>query len=560
MTLATLVVSTALLQAPTLPLTASPTRPLGTLREQAAVEQEWLRYRLDSVLPRLMRQYHVAMWVVPMREYNEDPVFWSLVSATTFFARRRTIYVFYDRGPERGVERLALGGTSQGGVYDAYHAKEAIDPSIGRRPELVGQAQWDLLRRVIEERDPQTIAVDISRAHAFSDGLSAGEWEQLEAVLPAPYRGRIVRAERLALEYQEIRAPGMLPAYRRLMEVVWGVIDTAFSSRVITPGRTTTDDVAWWMRQRVNDLGFGTWFHTDVDVQRRGRDLSDSGAVVIQRGDVLHCDFGITALGLNTDTQHMGYVLRRGEQDVPEGLKQALENSNRLQDILLAEMRPGRTGNEVLAAALAQMRAAGINGTIYTHPIGDRGHGAGPLIGLWDHQEGVPERGDVLHCDFGITALGLNTDTQHMGYVLRRGENDVPEGLKRALENSNRLQDILLAEMRPARTGNDVLAAALAQMRAAGINGTIYTHPIGDRGHGAGPLIGLWDHQEGVPERGDVPLVPNSWFSIELQATTPVPEWDSQGVRSAQEEDAELGADGRMHWILRRQTEFHIVK
>ena len=451
MTLATLVVSTVLLQAPGLPLTPSPTRPLGTLRQQAAVEQEWLRYRLDSVLPRLMRQYHVAMWVVPMREYNEDPVFWSLVSATTFFARRRTIYVFYDRGPERGVERLALGGTSQGGVYDAYHAKEAIDPSIGRRPELVGQAQWDLLRRVIEERDPASIAVDISHAHAFSDGLSAGEWEQLEAVLPAPYRGRVVRAERLPLEYQEIRAPGMLPAYRRLMEVVWGVIDTAFSNRVITPGRSTTDDVAWWMRQRVNDLGFGTWFHTDVDVQRRGRDLSDSGAVVIQRGDVLHCDFGITALGLNTDTQHMGYVLRRGEQDVPEGLKQALENSNRLQDILLAEMRPGRTGNEVLAAALAQMRAAGINGTIYTHPIGDRGHGAGPLIGLWDHQEGVPDRGDVS-------------------------------------------------------------------------------------------------------------LVPSSWFSIELQATTPVPEWDHQGVRSAQEEDAELGPDGRMRWVLRRQTEFHIVK
>ena len=147
-----------------------------------------------------------------------------------------------------------------------------------------------------------------------------------------------------------------------------------------------------------------------------------------------------------------------------------------------------------------------------------------------------------------------------MGYVLRRGETDAPEGLKRALANSNHLQDLLLAEMRPGRTGNDVLAAALAQMRAAGINGTIYTHPIGDRGHGAGPLIGLWDHQEGVPERGDVPLVPSSWFSIELQATTPAPEWENQGVRSAQEEDAELGADGHMSWILRRQTEFHIVK
>jgi Xaa-Pro aminopeptidase len=436
-------------QAPT--LSATPTRPLGTLREQAAVQQEWLRYRLDSVLPRLMRKYHVAMWVVPMREYNEDPVFWALVSPTTFFARRRTIYVFDDRGPDQGLERLALGGTSQGGLYQAYHARETIDPSIGRRPELVGQAQWALLRQLIEERDPQTIAVDISTTHAFSDGLSAGEWEQLQATLPERYRARVVRAENLPLEYQEIRAPAMLPVYRRLMEVVWGTIDTAFSARVITPGTTTTEDVEWWMRQRVNDLGFGTWFHTDVDVQRRGVDLSDSTNVVIQRGDVLHCDFGITALGLNTDTQHMGYVLRAGEQDVPDGLKRALATSNHLQDILLGAMQPGRTGNEVLAAALAAMHAAGIDGTIYSHPIGDRGHGAGPLIGLWDHQEGVPGRGDVQ-------------------------------------------------------------------------------------------------------------LLPQTWFSIELQATSPVPEWGNQPVRAAQEEDAELGADGRMHWILRRQTAFHVVR
>ncbi len=451
MTIAALVIASLLLQAPTRTLTASPTRPLGTLREQAALQQEWLRYRLDSVLPALMRKHGIAMWVIPMREYNEDPVFWALVSPTTFFARRRTIYVFSDRGPDQGVERLALGGTSQGGVYEAYHAQETIDPSIGRRPELMGQAQWDLLRKVIEQRDPKSIAVDISHTHAFSDGLSAGEWEQLQAALPQQYLARIVRAEDLALEYQAIRAPGMLPAYRRLMEVVWGTIDTAFSRRVITPGKTTTDDVVWWMRQRVNDLGFGTWFHTDVDVQRRGVDLSDSNSVVIQRGDVLHCDFGITALGLNTDTQHMGYVLRAGEQDVPGGLKQALVNSNRLQDIVMAEMQPGRTGN-------------------------------------------------------------------------------------------------------------DALAAALGKMRAAGITGTVYSHPIGDRGHGAGPLIGLWDHQEGVPGRGDVPLLPVTWYSVELQATTPVAEWGGQPVRSAQEEDAELGPDGRMRWILRRQTEFHVVR
>jgi len=450
----TYLLAALLLQAPaaTPPtLRATPQHPLGTLREQAAVQQEWLRYRLDSVLPRLMRQTGVRMWIVPMREYNEDPVFWSLVSATTFAARRRTIYVFYDRGPDKGVERLALGGTSQGGLYQAVFARDTVDSTTGRRPELVGQGQWDLLRQVVEARDPETIAIDISHTHAFSDGLSAGEWEELQATLPPAYLGRIMRAENLPLDYQAIRAPAMLPVYRRLMEVVWTIIDSAFSRAVIVPGTTTTGDVAWWMRQRVNDLGFSTWFHTDVDVQRRGVDLSDSGSVVIQRGDVLHCDFGITAMGLNTDTQHMGYVLREGERDAPAGLVRALGNSNRLQDLLLAEMRPGRTGNEVLAAA----RAA---------------------------------------------------------------------------------------------------------MQRANIDGTIYTHPIGDRGHGAGPLIGLWDHQEGVPGRGDVPLLPGTWFSIELQATTPLPEWNGQGLRSAQEEDAELGGDGQMRWILRRQTAWHLVR
>jgi Xaa-Pro aminopeptidase len=449
--LASMLVVQATANAAPPPLTVTANRPLGTLREQAVVQQQWLQYRLDSVLPKLMRENGVEMWVVAMREYNEDPVFWSLVSPTTMFARRRTIYVFTDRGPQRGIERLALGGGSQGGVYDAYVARDTVDPSIGRRPELVGQGQWDLLARLVRERDPKTVAVDISQTHAFSDGLSAGEWEQLSRTLPESYRARVIRAERLPLDYQAIRAPGMLPVYKRMMEVVWAIIDTAFSNKVITPGKTTTDDVVWWMRQRVNDLGLGTWFHTDVDVQRRGQDLTGLDTLVIQRGDVLHCDFGITALGLNTDTQHMGYVLRDGERDAPEGLKRALLNSNRLQDLLLAEMRPGRTGNEVLTRTLAAMRAAGINGTVYTHPIGDRGHGAGPLIGLWDHQEGVPGRGDV-------------------------------------------------------------------------------------------------------------PLLPGTWFSIELQATTPVSEWGGQLVRSAQEEDAELGTDGTMRWIVRRQTTFHLVR
>lgn len=437
--------------APLFPLEAqdAAARPFGTLREQATLQQAWLAERLERNLPAVMRTHDVDLWVVAMREYNEDPVFRALVSPTTFAARRRTIYVFHDRGPERGVERIALGGTSQGGLYQAVRGTEAAPD--GRPRELWGAAQWALLADVIRERDPRRIAVNISHEHNFADGLSAGEWEQMREALGPELAGRVVREDRLAIDYLALRVPAMLPVYRRMQELAHEIIQTAFSRAVITPGITTTDDVVWWMRQRLTDLGLGTWFHTSVDVQRRGVNMADSTAPVILRGDVLHCDFGITALGLNTDTQHMGYVLREGEAEPPPGIQAALAASNRLQDIAMAEMRPGLSGNAALTATLARMREAGIDGTVYSHPIGDHGHGAGPLIGLWDRQEGVPGRGDP-------------------------------------------------------------------------------------------------------------PLLPGTWYSIELQAATRVPEWDGQLVRSMQEEDAEMTADGTMRWIFRRQTTFHLVR
>jgi hypothetical protein len=419
--------------------------PLPSLREQARIQQEWLKIRLDRVLPRVMREHKVQMWIITMREYNEDPVFSSLVSATTFSARRRTILVFNDFGPEKGLERLALGGSSQGGLYIAYR------DSTLKNAELWGETQWQVLSKVVRERDPKTIAVNISHTHAFSDGLSAGEWEQLQKALGPEYVKRVVRADRLALDYIAIRIPEMLPVYRVLMRNAHTIIDEAFSNRVITAGKTTTQDVVWWMRQKLLELGLGTWFQPSVDVQRKGQDLSNSPDPVIQRGDVLHCDFGVTGMRLNTDTQHMGYVLMEGETDVPSGIRNTLARSNRLQDIHLDNMKIGLTGNEIL--------------------------------------------GNILQ-----------------------------------------------------------------QMRTEGIVGTVYSHPVGEHGHGAGAIIGLWDRQMGVPGRGDVPLLPDTWYSIELQATTPVTEWGNQPVRSAQEEDVVIGSDGSVQWILDRQSEFHVIR
>ena len=304
---------------------------------------------------------------------------------------------------------------------------------------------------MVEACYPRTIPVNTSHTHAFSDGLTAGEWEQLSAALPPRYRARVVRRERLALDYLAERIPEMLPVYVEMQKTTHAVIAEAFSERVVTPGATRTSDVVWWMRQRVNDLGLGSWFQPSVSVQRRGVEMGDSADPVIRRGDVLHTDFGIVALGLHTDTQHMGYVLRPGETDAPAGLYAALRRSNRLQDLLLEEMVPGRAGNDVLRRTLARMRAEGIDGSVYTHPIGDHGHGAGATIGLWDRQEGV---------------------------------------------------------------------------------------------------VGL----------GEVPLRPDTWYSIELQATSPVPEWGGQRVRMAQEEDARLDSAGARSWVLARQERFHLVR
>jgi hypothetical protein len=429
------------------PLVAqTPERPLGTLREQSKLQHHWLTVRLDSVLPMLMRKYDVELWVVAMREYNEDPVFRGLVAPETFAARRRTIYMFHDRAAA-GFDKIALGGSSQGGLYEAVRGSKTLPD--GRRQELWGKDQWDLFAEMVRERDPRTIGVNISEEHNFADGLSAGEWSQMEEALGPELASRVVRAEGLAIDYLYLRVPEMVPTFKKMQGLAWEIISTAFSDEVIVPGVTTTEDVVWWMRQQLADKGLATWFHTSVDVQRFGG--VDGPNPVIQRGDVLHCDFGITALGLNTDTQHMGYVLREGETDAPEGLKQALAAANRLQDIALEAMVPGRSGNEALLATLSKMREEGIDGTVYSHPVGDHGHASGPLIGLWDRQEGVPGRGDVR-------------------------------------------------------------------------------------------------------------LLPSTWYAIELQATSAIPEWDGQRVRMAQEEDAEMTPDGTMQWLHKRQDRLHIVR
>ena len=357
------------------------------MRERAALVDRWLETRLDTVVPALMRRENIPMWIVSAREYNEDPVIETMLPATWLSARRRTILVFYDRGPDEGVERLAVARYDVGPFPRAWNPDEQPD-------------QWGRLAEIIAERDPAAIALNRSNTFALADGLTDSEYDGFLAALPERFRSRLVSGERLAIGWLETRTADEMAVYPMICKIAHVIIAEGLSAQVIQPGVTTTDDVEWWYRERIRDLKLTAWFHPSVSVQRasegeRSGDFSARAAAnTIRPGDLLHVDFGITYLGLNTDTQQHAYVLRPGETDAPEGLRQALATGNRLQDILTDAFKTGRTGNEILRAALDQARAEGIKATIYTHPIGYHGHGAGPTIGLWDRQEGVPGRGD----------------------------------------------------------------------------------------------------------------------------------------------------------------------
>jgi Xaa-Pro aminopeptidase len=418
----------ALAQAPQFP-----TDRVLTHREQAGHVHRWISDRFDTVLPALMRREGIDMWIIVSREYNDDPVFRSISPLTTFSSRRRTILVFFDRG-DKGVERLSIGRFDYERLYTVI-----ATPNDG---------QWDGLRKVVEERNPKVIGINTSEAWNHADGLTANEKDNLVRALGPAFAARLKSAEMLAVGWLEVKRPEETAAYRHVMTVAHKIIREAFSNAVVKPGVTTADDVVWWMRQRVAEQGLGSWFHPSVSIQRAG--ATPPSSRVIQRGDLLHTDFGLVYLGFSTDTQHHAYVLRAGETDAPAGIRAGLAAANRLQDLTLQHAKPGATGNQALKGALDQARAEGLTPSIYCHPVGYHGHGAGPPIGMTDYQNGVPVRGD---------------------YVFR----------------------------------------------------------------------------------------PDTWHSIELNVMHPVPEWKNQRVRFALEEDAALLASG-WDWIDGRQTRLYLIK
>ncbi|CAK1362273.1 unnamed protein product [Cercospora beticola] len=350
---------------------------LPSLREQAKIQDGWREERLATI-PAILRKHGVDAWIVSQREYGEETVFWSMKQAEQFSARRRTLSIFFADDGFEGCESHTW---------------------IDNTPKL-----WQDLHNVLRFCDPHSIALNIDSEIAFAGGLHAGEYRKLLEEVPAPWNERFVSKPLVAVEYIATMPKSRLHWYRKLMETAWAVIDEGFSERVITPGKTTTEDVEWWFRERLQSLNYTTWFHPDVTIlpgwltaEDKSQRSNAEKQNTIKHGDLLHVDFGLTALGLNTDTQHLAYVLHPGasESDIPASLLAGLKKGNKLQDIVRSHMVPGLSGNEILLNALESMREANISGKIYSHPIGDWGHSAGTLIGMTNLQDGVPVLGDL---------------------------------------------------------------------------------------------------------------------------------------------------------------------
>jgi len=361
-----------------------------SMHQRAVVRDGFLKDRFETVLPEIMARNKLDMWIIIAREYNEDPVIRTMLPATWLNARRRTILVIHNPGNGYPLESYAVARYDVGDIF-----KKAWDPEA--QPN-----QYKALADLIQSKNPKSIGINKSIYFAQADGLTATEYNLFKNALPKKYAPRIVSAEKVAIGWLETRSAKEMEVYPDICRIAHDIIKEGFSAKVITPGITTTDDVVWWYRERIRDLNLITWFHPTVDIQRADKQdfnfleafSKDKADNVIRPGDLLHVDFGITYLGLNTDTQQHAYVLMPGESRAPDFLVKALGVGNRLQDILTDQFKTGRTGNEMLLSALKQAKEEGIKPQIYTHPIGYYGHGSGPTIGMWDKQEGVPINGD----------------------------------------------------------------------------------------------------------------------------------------------------------------------
>jgi Xaa-Pro dipeptidase len=385
--------------------TQSKTSPrLLPVREQQQVRETWLKKRLDTLLLPMMRQQKIDMWIVVNEEFHADPVT-AYIAPPIPYEGRRDFFIFADRGGDK-LDRIALVR------YPEEHLKYFYE--ISNPP---GKDVAVTLKKIVEERNPKTIAINYNGVRAATTGLTYDSYKYLSDALGQDFSARFVSATPLIVEYMDTRLPEELEYYRTAVELTDVLTQRAFSNEVITPGKTTVGDVRWWFLQQINNAGLDTWFQPDIRLQRQNQDTGKTQqflsvaeeSTVIQRGDVIHIDCGLNYMGLSTDWQKMGYVLRPGEKDAPEGLRKALTNTNKLQDALFSHIKIGGRGFEVYDATMTDMKNLGIEAMIYSHSVGTQGHALGASIDFRRPAAGAPS--EPAFREWSYTSIELNTST-----------------------------------------------------------------------------------------------------------------------------------------------------
>lgn len=343
-------------------------------RQQMDVREQWLMKRLGSLLLPMMKRHGIEMWLVVNEEFNSDPVTEHIVPPIPIVGRR-DIFIFIDQGQR--IERIAMLRYDEERLRNHYRFVMPARDKFGEE-----------LRKIVDARQPKTIALNIGGSRGQQSGLSHDSYRFLVDALGAENEKKFVSAANFLTDFFDTRLPEELVEYEKAVLATDIITRRAFSSEVIKPGKTTVGDVRWWMIEQVNKLGLSIWFQPDLRIQRKQTETGTTGqflstakeAEIIRRGDLLHVDFGLNYMGLSTDWQKHAYVLNTGERDAPAGLKAALKNTNKLQDAFVSTARVGMTGGEVYTQTMAEMKLQNIEAMIYSHPLGFHGHGLGPSI------------------------------------------------------------------------------------------------------------------------------------------------------------------------------------
>ena len=400
---------------------------IRSLKEQYQIQERCLQERLNIILPQVMFESQADMWIVASKEYNEDPTFKAMVPPNYPTARRITMFVFVKEDDYVHRYSLSMPDEDLEKYYEPYW-------HFGK------EDQMEALNRLLKKHDPQTIAINVSSNFAVCDGLSMGLYTEFMNKLSSKWLNRMISDDYLAMKFIELRTPTELKYMPEVMEVAHSIMESMYTLDVITPGVTTTDDLVWYMKEEVNKLGLKYWFEPTMDLQRENGTSSRMEHCVIEKGDLLHCDFGITYLNMCTDTQRLGYVCKDGETQIPTWMADGMKVANRFQDIVRSYLVEGNSGNEVFTLSKKQALKEGIDATLYSHPCNMYGHGPGPYIGLYSQQEEIPVKGDVLVSNNTCYALELNVKVDKYVYYVEETVSVTEDGCNFLYKNRDVIQ------------------------------------------------------------------------------------------------------------------------